>query len=148
MDTPRRGLCCSSASHSIWFIELHCTWITCGCKSWQYGSCPEATSARSINWIQLHQWCHLRHLRHLYQNRFENKSCIMQKNILKGQPNEQQQTQNNLISNVLNVFGLDCCAIPAVWVALNGEQVAKESATGRLIAHETNRSLNFKSVTR
>ena len=62
----------------------------------------------------------------------------MQKNILKGQPNEQQQTQNNLISNVLNVFGLDCCAIPAVWVALNGEQVAKESATGRLIAHETN----------
>ena len=90
----------------------------------------------------------LRHLRHLYQNRFENKSCIMQKNILKGQPNEQQQTQNNLISNVLNVFGLDCCAIPAVWVALNGEQVAKESATGRLIAHETNRSLNFKSVTR
>ena len=36
------------------------------------------------------------------------------------------------------VFGLDCFAIPAVWVAPIGEQVAKESATGRLIAHETN----------
>lgn len=41
-----------------------------------------------ITVIQLHQLCHLQF--HLY----ENKSRLMQKNMmLKGQPNEQQQTQ-------------------------------------------------------
>lgn len=86
-----------------------------------------------ITVIQLHQLCHLQF--HLY----ENKSHLMQKNMmLKGQPNEQQQTHGKQFDFKIHVLALDCCAIFAKWVARNGEQVAKESATGRLIAHETN----------
>ena len=63
----------------------------------------------------------------------------MQKNMIcyfKGNPVNNNKHTTILVQTY--VFGLDCFAIPAVWVAPIGEQVAKESATGRLIAHETN----------
>lgn len=59
-----------------------------------------------ITVIQLHQLCHLQF--HLY----ENKSHLMQKNMmLKGQPNEQQQTHGKQFDFKIHVLALDCCAI-------------------------------------
>ena len=49
--TLRRGLCCSSASHSIWFIELNCiVFESLVAPTHERFGCSEANCAQSI-WV-------------------------------------------------------------------------------------------------
>ena len=99
MDTQARTVLFKCQSFNlIHWIKFHCLWIIYLWLQLMTVWLSWSKFVLKAFEFQLDHLRHLCHLRHLYQNWFENKSCLMQNNIMLNRPTQWTTTNGNRLS--------------------------------------------------